>query len=484
MTDVIQRLTSRYALSSSDGFLVALAIAVGISTSFDVYGPLQVYDQQRIVISIVLAVAAAFLALLRTASRGDWRISALMLAAIGCGAVSALGAGSLGPAVAEWAIFALLFAVIAQGSVRHGQDPIARLAALAFLAAAAPYVVAVIAKYTISVAFGESPGADTFQLYLSNPRFPAQIEALTLPLAPIAFFLVRDRRAKVAVAIVSALWWMCVFGSASRTAWIALAVSIFAVSALPGQRRRWLKAQTAFVAAGAIAYGVLFYVVPPLLGLEHRLETGRFESMSSFVARLQLYELCLALFQSAPWFGWGPMHFAAVNNHIAAHPHNFWLQHLAEWGLVSTSCMVAALLLLAWRLVTLRAKADPAPNSLREVTLTGLLAALITWAVGCLADGYMVMPTSQALSAVVLALCVSVLPAVPASEHVLTITRWGWRICTFVAIAGLCYVATTPFGHPLERQLAWANENSAGTLLAPRFWQQGWIGPDADPTAR
>ena len=464
--------------------ITLLAFAVGVLCSFNVYGSLQWYDYQRIVLLASLSIVAVRYGSLCIEPDGDWRISSLLLVAVGCGVVSALGAGRFAPAVAEWATLALLFAVVAQSSARHGQDHVARLAALAFLAVAAPYVVAVVAKYTISVVFGESPGAETFQLYLSNPRFPAQIEALTLPLAPVAFFFVRDRRAKAAVAIVSALWWTCVFGSASRTAWIALAVSIIAVSALPGRSRSWLKAQLGFFAGGVIAYIALFYFVPELLGLHPRLETGRFESMSSFVARLQLYELCLALFQSAPWFGWGPMHFAAVNNDIAAHPHNFWLQHLAEWGVISTGCVIAALVLLAWRLIKVRTEPGPDSRSSRDVTLTGLLAALITWAVGCLADGYMVMPTSQALSAVVLALCVSVLPAVPASERVLMVTRLGWRICTLAAIAGLCYVATTPFGNPLERQRLWAAENSGNSLLAPRFWQQGWIGPDADPTAR
>jgi putative inorganic carbon (HCO3(-)) transporter len=464
--------------------IALLALAVGVLSAFDVYAWLQWYDQQRTALLVCLIIVAARQGLLRTELPGDWRITSLLLAAVGFGVVSVAGAGRGVPAVAEWATVALLFAVVARGAGHHGHHPAARFAAFSFIAVAAPYVVAVIVKYIVSVAFGESPGADTFQLFLSNPRFPAQMEALTLPLAPIAFHLVRDRRGKSAVAVVGALWWMCVFGSASRTAWIALMVSFVAVTVLPGRSRQWLTVQASLIAGGFAAYVALFYLVPDLLGLHHRLETGRFESMSSFVARLQLYELCLALFQSAPWFGWGPMHFAAVNNEIAAHPHNFWLQHLAEWGILSTGCVVMAFLLLAWGLVKSRTEPDLGPNHLRDVTLTGLLAGLIAWAVGCLADGYMVMPTSQALSAVVLALCVSVLPAVPASERVLMVTRWGWRICTLAAIAGLCYVATTPFGDPLERQRLWAAENSGSSLLAPRFWQQGWIGPDADPTAR
>lgn len=461
-----------------------LAIAVGILCSVDVYGSVQWYDQQRLVLAICFIVVAGCRLLPCAVSPADWRISCLLLVAVGCGVASAVGADRLDSAVAEWAVITLIFAIIAQGAIHQGWGDVSRLAALTFVVVAAPYVLGVLAKYTISVVFGENPGADTFQLYLSNPRFPAQLEALTLPLAPVALHLARSVVAKRAVALVGALWWMCVFGSASRTAWIALAVGALAVLILPGRSKSWITAQAGMFSAGAAAFLLLFFVLPDLLGLRHQLESGRFESLSSFIARLELYKQSFMLFQGAPWFGWGPMHFAAVNNQIAAHPHNFWLQHLAEWGGLSTCCVAIAVFLLGWRLMRTRVEACANQTNLQQVTVTALLAATVTWAVGCMADGYMVMPTSQALSAVVLALAVSALPPVLVSDRVTSIMKWGWRICTLTALSALLYVATTPFGDPLHRQRLWDAENSAGTLLAPRFWQQGWIGPDADPTAR
>jgi hypothetical protein len=41
----------------------------------------------------------------------------------------------------------------------------------------------------------------------------------------------------------------------------------------------------------------------------------------------------------------------------------------------------------------------------------------------------------------------------------------------------------TPFGQPTEREARWRTENPIAAFW-PRFWQQGWIGPEADPTAR
>jgi Na+-transporting NADH:ubiquinone oxidoreductase subunit NqrB len=96
----------------------------------------------------------------------------------------------------------------------------------------------------------------------------------------------------------------------------------------------------------------------------------------------------------------------------------------------------------------------------------------------------MVVPTSQAVSAVVLALGVALLPPVPSSKRVAQVATLGWRMVVFLSAVGLCVVAASPLGDPVTRHQKWLAEQAEPILLAPRFWQQGWIGPDADPTAR
>jgi O-antigen ligase len=450
------------------------------------YASMQWYDLQRVALSVcLLLVSSVVMFLLRHGDSGDWRINACLLAATMLGAVSSAVSTRPEAAAAEWAVVGLLFLIVATGGGHNGPRQAAVLAAIAYWCVAGTYVAGVAIKYLVTVMHGGNPGADTFLLYLSNPRFPAQIEALTLPLAPLAIHLATKRSVKWLAAVIGALWWMCLFGSASRTAWIALAVAFAVVVSMRTAGVVWLKLQAMLVSGGAAAFLIFFYLLPGWLGLRHELETGRFEAFGSVTARFDMFEASLRMAANSPVFGVGPMHFAVVDNRIAAHPHNFWLQHLAEWGTLSTLFVVIAVAILVVRLRTsVLSGGGSSTDALGRLAAVSVLAAIVSWAVGCLADGYMVIPTSQALSAVVLALGVALLPPVCAAREIQIGLAWGWRIVTLLAVVVLAYVASTPFGNPVARHQQWAAQHPDATLLAPRFWQQGWIGPDADPTAR
>jgi O-antigen ligase len=331
-------------------------------------------------------------------------------------------------------------------------------------------------------------GRDTFLVGFSNPRFPAQLQALTLPLLPLAMAAVRRRGARFGLAVVFALWWMCLIGSGSRTAWLALAVAGALLFLVGPAGRLWVKWQLSFAAAGAVLYTMVFFVVAPLMGAPVELESGRLQEGGSIAARLQLAQVALTMAAAHPLLGVGPMHFAYVDNGLGAHPHNFWLQLAAEWG-IPVSVLVAGLagVLLVRVLQTARATAaDPEQG----LVASSLLAALVAWLAGTQLDGYMVVPTSQVASMVILMLCVAFVRQRSASvgmsassASMLIVERWGTAaiaVCACLVIAGL---PLTPFGRPTEREAMWRVENPVSPFW-PRFWQQGWIGPDADPTAR
>jgi hypothetical protein len=53
-------------------------------------------------------------------------------------------------------------------------------------------------------------------------------------------------------------------------------------------------------------------------------------------------------------------------------------------------------------------------------------------------------------------------------------------------VAALTAIAALPIaslGDPDRRDTAWRREHPTGTRW-PRFWAQGWIGPDCDPSWR
>jgi hypothetical protein len=178
------------------------------------------------------------------------------------------------------------------------------------------------------------------------------------------------------------------------------------------------------------------------------------------------------------------MHFAYTYNPIAAHPHNFWIQLAGEWGLPAAVLAVFAVLAFFGRLVlAVRRCADPFQQ---EVGLT-LVAATTAWGIGTLADGNMVVPTSQAMSVVVLMLGVTWLrgqsPAVSAPNTVAVMAGWAFHLLALLAVVAVASLPFTRFGSPSAREAVWRTENP-GDLFLPRFWQQGWIGPEHDTTAR
>jgi O-antigen ligase len=341
-----------------------------------------------------------------------------------------------------------------------------------------------VSNYVSSLLLGFPVGGETLLVGFSNPRFPAQLQALTIPLLPLAMRLAPKRLWRAAFFIVASLWWMCLIGSGSRTAWISLAVAALLMLTLGRAGRHWLLTQCLLFILGLVVWLVLFYAVPGFIGIPSQLEAGRLTDFGSAVPRWSLWMLSIEAVKADPMLGVGPMHFAYTYNPIAAHPHNFWLQLAGEWGLPAAVLAICTVLAFFLRLVgTARSCADP---DQREIGAT-LVAATASWGIETLADGNMVIPTSQAMSVVVLMLATSWLrglsPAVGAPDNMARMTGRVFQLLAAVAIVAIASLPFTRFGDPTAREAAWRAEN-LGTLLLPRFWQQGWIGPDHDITAR
>jgi hypothetical protein len=133
-----------------------------------------------------------------------------------------------------------------------------------------------------------------------------------------------------------------------------------------------------------------------------------------------------------------------------------------------------------WR--TARVEADP---TMKRIGVA-MVAVVLAWGVGTMSDGYMVIPTSQVMSTAVLMLAVMWLrlasPSIAPSPKGRLIPAI-WTIFCAIALTALALLPTTEFGQPTQREQAWRAEHPGG-FMWPRFWQQGWIGPNNDPTAR
>jgi O-antigen ligase len=388
-------------------------------------------------------------------------------------------------ALVEWATLAIVCVIATSGL---GRDAALRKSAAWFAGIIAfAYTAGVVANIGSSIILGVPLGRDTFLVGFSNSRFPAQLQALTLPLLPLALALLRHPLAKAGLSLVFALWWMCVIGSGSRTAWLALATAAILMAGIGAAGRHWLSVQVRFAIAGAALYVGLFIALPVWLGVPAQLEVGRLGDVNSIAARVELARIALSMVTDHPCLGVGPMHFAYVDNGYGAHPHNFWLQLGAEWGLPVLGLVAAACIVLYRRVARAawRARHDADAGLLSAC----LLAALTVWIVGTQFDGYMVVPTSQVASAIVLMLCVALTrqeSPVQAPEQPGPLARVLRFVPLVLCLSATLVLATMPFttfGQPTEREARWRTENPTAAFW-PRFWQQGWIGPDVDPTAR
>ena len=460
--------------------VVLLVAAVAIASTTGIGVGASWYDEQRIILLVALAVTALLARVLRPAPTN--KATAFLAAALALGLLSLSLAPRPYVAAVEWSVYCLMALLVV--SARSTQKPTVE-ATVALVGAIVPaaYVTGVAANYASALLLDFPVGAETLLVGFSNPRFPAQLQVLTIPLLPLAMQRAPTAFWRVCLAIVAALWWMCFIGSGSRTGWIAILFVAVVVPFLGAEGRRWFKWQLVFAASGALLWGLLFHGVPALLSVTAAPETGRFSNFVSVGARWKLWRISAESALAHPFLGLGPMHFAYVDNGDGAHPHNFWLQLAAEWGIPAALLIGAVVVGFFVRLLrAARVEADPA---MKRVGVA-MVAAVLAWGIGTLSDGYMVVPTSQVMSTAVLMLAVMWLrmcsPSVAPSPKRRFIPI-VWTIFCAIALTVLALLPATEFGQPTRREQVWRAEHP-GAWMWPRFWQQGWIGPDNDPTAR
>lgn len=456
---------------------LAACVAIASTTGLGISGSW--FDEQRILITAAFWAAGA--CHLVRGIRDDGLALRTLTAALVLGAISALVAARPYLAIVEWSTYCMFAAIVLGGEARS-ERALRITAAVAPTAVAACYAAGVLSNYIASLMLGFPVGAETLLVGFSNPRFPAQLETLVIPFLPLAFWSAPGRAWRAALVLVAIVIWMCLIGSGSRTSWIALAsTSLFALW-FGREGLGWTRLQLAFAFGGLILWLSLFFGVPAMTGTVASVETGRFTNFASVGHRWELWLISLDNALNRPLLGAGPMHFAYVDNGSGAHPHNFWLQLAGEWGIPATVVVGSVVLGFFARMIkTVRADSDSTSRRLG----VSLATALAAWGIGTLTDGYMVIPTSLALSAMVFVLAVAWLRSrdvPPASDSTLLAER-VMRGLLAVALIAIAVLPATNFGQPVERERKWRLERPTEPMW-PRFWQQGWIGPDNDPTAR
>jgi putative inorganic carbon (HCO3(-)) transporter len=456
----------------ADWWPIAAALVIAASSTVDLGLAASWYDEQRVVALMLLAAFGLLHITLQPV------LPRTLIVVLALGFASCLASTRVYVALLDWSVCALVLAIA--GFDRGRWTPASgRALGIFALAISASYCVGVVARYVSAVLTASPLGLDTFLVGFANPRFPAQLQALTIPFLPLALRLSPSKAAGFAIGLIAALWWMCLVGSGSRAAWLSLGIAFLVTGFVSCSSRRWLRWHAVMALSGAAAYVFFFLVLPPAFDWPTMMEANRFGPLAaaSIDARFDLWKLCLSAVESRPILGSGPMHFAMVNNGLGAHPHNIWLQLAAEWGLPALLLFVA----VAFHLVIsgLRKVRQHRHEAVDDET-AATFAALIVLLVGSSLDGYLVIPTSQLASAVVLATAARVFYHPIRLEPGKDIQRGLSVLIISIAVAVIAMLPLTSFGAPEVREKLWRADHQTDALW-PRFWQLGWIGDD-DPT--
>lgn len=422
------------------------------------------HDQQRVGELIFVGVAL-FLFLVKSGCRSCISGGSLIIV-FALGLVSVAFSEYPMWAAREWGrYFGLLAVVLVLGEL--GRDIWVRQSVL-YAAALIAFVLAgmFFIYYCVALIGSINNINPSVLLYgFDNPRFLGQFQVLLFPLLVAIFhFFWRSGFSLLAIAVlvVGIAHWCIAWALGGRGVWLGFILANTALLILTRSSWFFVRLQLLAAVLGGLLFLMLFVVVPEYFGIEVRGLDGLRTGLS---AREKIWSIAWNMAVENPFFGVGPLHFSAVWNHIAAHPHQVVLQWIAEWGFPATFLAISVLLRGMWRgasLIRLNEPADPLDLAL----WSGLLAGLILGQV----DGVFVMPYSEGWMAVLAGLALS-----RWSEGTKTVNWWwgGGKIFGLLALLIVLYQLFVDVPDLKRMQMQFYETNSIGS--PPRLWGQGWI---------
>ncbi|MGV3523484.1 MAG: O-antigen ligase family protein [Candidatus Sericytochromatia bacterium] len=198
---------------------------------------------------------------------------------------------------------------------------------------------------------------------------------LLVPVAVHLFFQAQHRLARLGYGAVSLWLGSALLMTQSRTSWLAAGL---ALAGLAWYHRKQLRHPLvyALLALGGLGLVAFVFLSPHLWERIQTLLSLSILTENATRWRLDLLRAAWEMFEDQPVLGLGPNTFASAMTayqqqpgFYSINPHNYYLQQLAETGLVGTSA------LCCWVWTLLRRASAPA-NALSPGLLAGLVASL------------------------------------------------------------------------------------------------------------
>jgi O-antigen ligase len=425
------------------------------------------HNEQRAVQLILLGASTAVaIALLLLGSVG---VSTLLVGFLAAGALSAALSSYPAAGYAEVGLFIMLglTSVMVATVTRGHAETVTRVLPLIALLVGGAHVTGIAVRVLAAHSVDAAPEVGIFMLGYANPRFASALYVMLLPLVA-AVAVDPSRRGAlrvVAVAVMTGLW-AANIGLGTRGVWLAFALALPLCIAAAG----WRQTKALVIAMlGSAALGALLYLA--IAALLMAAPAGQGETLAAAVpdglqnatltGRDVLWKAAAEAWMTRPLLGLGPMQLAATASFVGAHPHNWILQLLAEWGAVASALLIAWLVLTARRLLV-----QGVPTRSAAAVWLALLAALAL----ALVDGNLVMPVTQS---VFVLLCGVARAQAPAARQ--TSTRWLRLLVALVIAAAAVHAlqfANASFAQQ-EAETAEFRKRHPGAWLTPRLWETG-----------
>ena len=480
----MERTDWRYLIGAS-----ILGLYLVLVPSISLIPALELYNEKRALqIGVLLAVGAVLLVSSTTRERwlsifcnlplrARWGLAVVL----GLGAFSAVLAPAPVHAFLELSHFVLLFvaAGVVALAVRQAPQQTERILLGAVGVSVLLYAVYFAVRYGGALAFPALEiGRETVGGF-ANTRFFNQYQTWTLPLlgGGVLALPTRWKGGKAGILLLAALWWALILASNVRGTVVAIGIAAFGVGLLfRAQAYRWLGVQAAALFVGGALYYCAFYLVSDAAPQF----THEMQHMSGNSWRVQRWLSCLELAGLHPWLGIGPMHFAWPPYHFepGAHPHNAFLQWLAEWGMPSTGIMSALTVWGGWRWMQQEKDQAETSGTRSNGVRVALVASVLAGAAHAMVSGLLVMPVSQVL----LVLVGGWAWGRYQHEHQSTRVSPAFSRWVHVSLCAVLLGSIAVVGNGL-RDLGAVEERRSSFLeavernqLSPRYWTQGYIG--------
>ena len=323
-------------------------------------------------------------------------------------------------------------------------------------------------KITYSISFGDVTVTGKDILYFSNKRFFNHTQTWTFPIliCAVLFYKKRiDRWFRVEVVllfILTSIWWLLVFASGGRGTLIAvIASSILVLLLFKNKAVSYVKTCFSTLFTGLAGY-LFFYIYLP---------GGREAEVLRFTDnnRFDLWQNALGLWLENPIFGIGPMHYAVREGlPEEAHPHNFFVQFLTEWGILSF--MLLACLLFIFARSTFKLQSMRKFQQSNFIVVIAMYASIGAALIHSLVSGVMHTPMSQMW-------LVPITAWILAWNHKNDMKYYNKHlIATLLLLLNVTIlVLTIPIIDDLSAGYFEYIEKFRESKLCPRFWDQSLI---------